>query len=326
MSSKVAFILVCWNNQDLLGEGYESIKAQTYKDHVTVMVDNGSKDASVEFTKREYDWVDVYESGKNLGFAKGNNVGIAYALEKYPDIEYVVLLNSDARLKDDWLETMLEFAANKPKGALFQSTTLDYYNHEIVDSTHIFVSHNGSGTQYGWRTPYLGDTGPKKVFGVNAAAAMVSRSFLDHQPFANLFDNTLFMYLEDVDISARATTMGWDNYLVPGTQAYHMGSASSGKNPGFSLYMTYRNNIAVLAKNLPWSMLLKMSFSMLKADRHTIKHLKRTGQGKVVGKLIKGRLVGILRLPLYLPGILKMHRYRKSVSKEYLRQLMEKGY
>jgi N-acetylglucosaminyl-diphospho-decaprenol L-rhamnosyltransferase len=323
---KVAFILVCWNNQDLLKECFESIAAQEYKNHVTVMVDNGSKDESVAYTRQHFPWVDVLEAGANLGFAKGNNRGIAYAREKYEDVAYVVFLNTDARIEPDWLGTLVAFAARKPLGALFQSTTLDYYDHSVTDSTHIYVSQNGSGTQAGWRTPYLGERGPKKVFGVNAAAAMASCRFIDAQPFKSLFDETMFMYLEDVDLSARATVMGWDNYLVPGTGAYHMGSASSGKNPGFSLYMTYRNNIAMLAKNIPFGMLIKMVPSVIRSDRHTLRHLKRTGQAGVRSKLIKGRLVGLLRLPLYTPGIFKMRRYRNRVSKDYLRQLMNRGY
>lgn len=322
---RVAFILVCWNNQDLLQECFESISAQGYKNHVTVMIDNGSKDQSVEYARNNFPWVDVCEAGTNLGFAKGNNTAIKYAIKKYNDIDYFVFLNTDARIKPDWLSVLVSFAQQKPQGALFQSITLDYYDHSVVDSTHVYVSRNGSGTQAGWRTPYLGDIGPKKVFGVNAAAAMISCKFIKAQPFSKLFDETMFMYLEDVDLSARATVMGWDNYIVPGTFAYHMGSASSGKNPGFSLYMTYRNNIAMLTKNIPPRMLIKMSYGMFTADRHTIKHLRLIGQKESVKKLIKGRIVGAIRLPLYLPGIYKMRRYRKSVSSEYLWQMMKKG-
>jgi len=322
---KVAFILVCWNNQDLLDECFDSIAAQTYKNHITVMVDNGSKDDSVLATRKAHSWVDVVEARANLGFAKGNNRGINHAFSKHKDIDYLVFLNTDARLAKDWLDVLIKFAVQKPKGALFQSTTLDYYNHNIIDSTHIYISRNGSGTQASWRASFRGFKGPRKVFGVNAAAAMISRRFLDEQPFAGIFDETMFMYLEDVDLSARATVMGWDNYLVPGTLAFHMGSVSSGKKPGFSLYMTYRNNIALLAKNLPLSMLVSMAPSMIRSDYHTIRHLRRIGQGDGVPKLIKGRIVGFIRLPLYSRSIWLMRRHRNSVSKHYLWHLMHHG-
>jgi hypothetical protein len=322
---RVAFILVCWNNQDLLEECFKSIRAQTFDEHVTIMVDNGSKDDSVIYTKQNFPWVHIYEAGANLGFAKGNNVGVKYALQEYPNLEYLVFINTDARMRNDWLSTMLNFADLKPKGALFQSTTLDYYDHSVVDSTHIYLARNGSGTQAGWRTPYIGDQGPRKVFGVNAAVAMISRRFIDAQPFKWLFDETMFMYLEDVDLSARATIMGWDNYLVPGTFGYHMGSASSGKNPGFSLYMTYRNNSALLYKNLPFGMILKMLPGIVRGDLETIRLLRRTGRKEGAKKIIKGRVIGLTRLPLFFVKRQKMLRVR-TIPKVYLWQLMNKGY
>ena len=66
----------------------------------------------------------------------------------------------------------------------------------------------------------------------------------------------MFMYLEDVDVAARATVMGWTSYFVPDAVAYHMGSASTGGGTGksrYAFYMTYRNNFGMLVKNLPWS-------------------------------------------------------------------------
>lgn len=321
----VVFIVVSWNNQDILGDCFQSIVNQTYNNHKTVLIDNGSKDDSISFTKENYPWVDVYDAKANLGFAKGNNVAMQYAAEKYPEVSYFVFLNSDARLRSDWLDVLVHFAQKKPRGAVFQSTTLDYYNHDVVDSTHIYISDNGSGTQANWRSPYLGEHGPRKVFGANAAAALISKKFIDAQPFSTVFDETLFMYLEDVDLSARATVMGWDNYLVPGTAAYHMGSASSGKTPGFSLYMTYRNNVAILLKNIPFKMLIRIFPRAVQSDYHTIRHLKRIGQASGIRKLLKGRLVGFFRIPLYIPGIWKLRAHRKAASIEYLEQLMRTG-
>jgi len=322
---KVAFVIVCWNNVDLLAECFESIDAQSYGNHVTVMLDNGSKDNSIEFTENSYPWVDVVAAGENLGFAAGNNRAIERALKTHADTQYVVFLNTDARIDKDWLATLVAFAGKKPKGALFQGTTLDYYDRQIVDSTHVYISRNGSGTQAGWRQPYLGIKGPRKVFGVNAAAAMISRSYIAAQPFEKLFDETMFMYLEDVDLSARATVMGWDNYLVPGAVAFHMGSASSSKRPGFSLYLTYRNNTAVLLKNLPTRTIIKMVPHIILADFHTIKHLRKSGRGRLSSNIIKGRLIGSLRLPLYIPAIHKLAPYRRSISREFMWNIMKIG-
>jgi GT2 family glycosyltransferase len=321
----VAFIVVGWNNRDLLEECFDSILAQTYK-HISILyIDNDSSDDSVVFVKQKYPDIHIIEPGKNTGFATGNNIGINKALED-DSVGYVALLNSDARIEKTWTETIVQFAGMKPRGATFQGTTFDYYDHSIVDSTHIYISHNGQGTQGGWRYYKQRDLGPRKVFGVNAAACIITRDYIEAQPFTGqLFDEAMFMYLEDIDLAARVTVMGWDNYLVPRAKAYHMGSASSGKNPGFSLYMTFRNNSAVLFKNYPLKTLLRMSPDILRGDIDTIRTLRRQNQNAAIKKVIKGRFVGIFRLPLYISKKRTMSQYR-TIDMGYLWRLMKRGY
>ena len=322
---KTCFVVVGWNNKAILGECFESIFNQTYPEIHVIFVDNGSSDDSVAFVKGSYPQVEIIEPGYNSGFAKGNNIGITKALADL-SVEYIVLLNSDARLAPDWTTKLIEFARQKPKGAMFQSITLDYYNHDVIDSTHIYISRNGQGTQGGWRFYYKSELGPRRVFGVNAAACMISRRFLDRQPFNDeIFDETMFMYLEDIDLAARAILLGWDNYLVPDTRAYHMGSASSGKNPGFSLYMTFRNNSAVLFKNLPLGMLIKMWPKIIRGDIDTIKTLRRTNRKPAVWKVVKGRIAGLLRLPLFIRKR-RVMRQLSRIENDELWSLMRKGY
>lgn len=323
--AKVAFIIVCWNNSDLLQECLASIDSQTYADHITIMVDNDSKDDSIQAARRYKPDIVIIDNGSNDGFAKGNNIGIREAL-KDPEIEYVALLNTDARLDPQWLERLVEFSQGKPKAAQLQGTTLDYYNHGIVDSTHIFISRNGQGTQGSWRDTYKTEFGPKKVFGVNAAACVITRAFIEAQPFGTeVFDETMFMYLEDVDLSTRATVMGWDNYLVPGAIAYHMGSASSGKNPGFSLFMTFRNNTGLLVKNLPLRLLFRLWPRIIRSDLDTVRHLRAQGKPAAAGKVIKGRFIGILRAPLFFKKRRRLAPKRR-ISEKYIWQLMHRGY
>jgi GT2 family glycosyltransferase len=259
-----------------------------------------------------------------LGFAAGNNIGIKKALSD-KSVKYVALVNTDATLDVEWTTNIVELADKKPKGAIYQGTTLDYYDHRVVDSTHIYVSRNGQATQGNWRHYLTQEFGPKKVFGANAAACIISRRFIEAQPFDTYFDETLFMYLEDVDVAIRATVMGWDNYLVPAARAYHMGSASSGKNPGFSLYMTFRNNGAVLLKNYPMTLLWRMLPALVRGDIDTVKELRRRGQDASAWKVIKGRAIGVARLPYYIKMRRKMNAVR-TIDTDYLWHLMHSGY
>lgn len=325
MIKKVAFVVVGWNNADILPDCFASIEQQTYRHIDTYFVDNGSKDNSVSATKENFPSVKIIEPGYNTGFAKGNNLAIEEIM-KDPEVAYVALLNSDARLEPEWTAQIVSFAEGKPKGALFQGTTLDYYNESIIDSTHIYVSYNGQATQGNWRYYYQQELGPRKVFGVNAAACVISRKFIEAQPFGEeLFDEKMFMYLEDVDLAARATVMGWDNYLVPGARALHMGSASSGKNPGFSLYMTFRNNSAMLFKNFPLTMLIRMMPAIARGDFDTLRVLWRTDRKDAARKVLKGRVVGLLRLPLFFARRRKVLK-RMSIPKGYFWNLMRRGY
>lgn len=322
--NKVAFIIVGWNNEDLLNDCFESIYAQTYDEIDIYFVDNNSADNSVKHVKDHHKNVKVIELNKNYGFAKGNNIGISQAL-KDENVGYVALLNTDAIVKENWTETLLAFAKDKPRFSSLQSVTLDYYNPTIIDSTHIYLNHYGQATQGSYRDHFIGIPGPMRVFGINAAAGLYSRAFIEAQPYKNLFDETMFMYLEDVDVALRATLMGWPSYIVPNTSAYHMGSASSGKNPNFSIYMTFRNNTGLLVKNMPFSLLARMLPSVIKTDYLMVRRLKEIGKPAAAKKVVRGRLVSLLYIPVFLFKRLRLIG-KKQISRRHLWSLMRNGY
>jgi GT2 family glycosyltransferase len=290
--AKVGVAIVSWNNETIIGSCLTSIQNQTYKNIETIVLDNASADNTLGVIRQDYPWVRIIESSENTGFSKGNNTIIkTFMSEK---IDYIVLLNSDATLENDWVKKLVDFANKNTHTAALQGLTLDYYDHQTVDSTHIYINQKGQAIQSGYRLSRENITkSVQKVFGVNAAACMISADFLRSQPFDYVFDEDFFMYLEDVDFAARTFVMGWDNYYVPSAVAYHMGSASSGKNPGFSVYMVNRNRLPLLVKNMPLSTLIKITPRMLKAD---IIEMYRIGRGRkfsVLKKFIQGRLKGV---------------------------------
>ena len=174
IDKKVAFVIVGWNNENLIEECISSIKNQTHKNIQIIFVDNNSSDKSCKLISEKFPEVDLIKMKENTGFAKGNNIGIKKALED-KNVTYVALLNTDATITPNWVETILKNAIKKPNGASFQTITLDYYDHTIIDSTHIYVAHNGQATQGSWRRRLLEDqdTAPQKIFGCNAAACNV---------------------------------------------------------------------------------------------------------------------------------------------------------
>lgn len=323
---KVAVVIVSWNNETLLPGCLDAIGAQTYPAELisTIVVDNGSADGSVDYLRREHPEVKVMPLGWNSGFSVANNVAIHEAFRD-PDVRYVALVNSDAHLAPNWISTVIAEALRKPMGASFQSLTLDFADHRMIDSHHIFVARNLQATQSGNRHVHDREFHTERVFGVNAAAALYSRAFLEAQPFDDFLDEQMGMYLEDVDLAARAVVMGWESWFVSGTYAYHMGSASSKKRAsGFSLYMTWRNQPGMLVSNLPLRTLLRALPSAMKADVQTLVHLRHIGSQDLVPFVVKGRLVGLARIPLFLRKRRQLAPYR-VVDPDVLWQLMLAG-
>ena len=93
-----SIIVVNYNGQEWLPALFRSLESQSFSDFEVIMVDNASTDGSVEFVEREFPQVKLIRSQENLGFAQGNNLGMAHARGKH-----LVLLNSDTVTEKDWL-------------------------------------------------------------------------------------------------------------------------------------------------------------------------------------------------------------------------------
>jgi len=107
----VAIIILNYMNYMETDNCIECMLKQNYEACHIIVVDNGSTNGSFLYLWRKYRYnakISVIKTGKNYGFAKGNNIGIHYAKKKI-DIEYVLLLNSDVVIDDrDYLSKMVK--------------------------------------------------------------------------------------------------------------------------------------------------------------------------------------------------------------------------
>ena len=109
---KLSIVILCWNDQKVIGDCLRSIFDGTHRTAFEVIVsDNGSTDGSVELIRKEFPQVRVLENGANLRFAKGNNVGI-HASQG----EYVLILNPDTIVHEGTLDGMVAYADAHPEG------------------------------------------------------------------------------------------------------------------------------------------------------------------------------------------------------------------
>ncbi len=135
---KVFAIIVTYNGIKWIEECIQSLLNSNLKVSI-IIVDNNSSDKTVSFIKEKYN-EDVFliESKENLGFGKGNNLGISYALKNGAD--YVFLLNQDVFVENDTLEKLVMVANNNPEYGIVspihlnaEGTALEAYFSNFVD-------------------------------------------------------------------------------------------------------------------------------------------------------------------------------------------------
>ncbi|MCL2481844.1 MAG: glycosyltransferase family 2 protein [Propionibacteriaceae bacterium] len=323
----VAYLIVTWNNADIIAGCIDSIFAQAGVKSDVYVLDNDSSDDTITQV-RKYRKVHLLKSTRNLGFAKGNNVLIRHALRN-PDVQWVALINSDAVLDTQWTRNILDYVDGKPSVAAAQGLTLDYYDHHIVDSRHIYVSKRLQGIQYGY-TELVDHEAyyPRKVFGVNAAAAMFSRDFIEHQPDPDsyFFDERFYMYYEDVDVAYRALVAGYDSFFVPTAVAYHMGSVSAKKNMKmYPVIMTARNHLAVVYKNTPWRLIFLSMPELLKGIKDFLQQVKHDHGVKGMRKVLGTYVIGLLRLPMYARSRREIRKHTRLGSNYMMVVMRQEG-
>ena len=118
---KLSIVIVCWNDLKVIRDCLRSIYAATRSVEFEVIVsDNGSTDGSVEFIHENYPSVRVLQNRANLGFSKGNNVGIGVSQG-----EYILILNPDTVLHEGALDTWIQFADAHPEAGGFGCRVLN---------------------------------------------------------------------------------------------------------------------------------------------------------------------------------------------------------
>lgn len=250
-SASVRAVVVSWNGVHLLGPCLDSLQAQALGQHTLriIVVDNASTDGTCEFLAARYPLVEVRVSDVNRGFAGGANIGLADL-----DEDYALLLNNDATLEPEAVQALvahLETPANHTVGAATAKILLtepDADGRTLLNSTGNVLTRSGAATDRNWLTPE-GTVHPStEVFGFCGGAALLRGTTLVE---VGIFDDSLFLYYEDTDLSWRMRAAGWDIHYVPAAVAHHQHAASSdSQSPLFRFYNT-RNSLLVLGRHAP---------------------------------------------------------------------------
>lgn len=191
-----------------------------------VIVDNASREAGIENIEKIHPEITILYSRENLGFGRGNNLGIKWALIN-TQCEYVFILNNDTIVESNTLPVLEKTMHNHPNIGIVAPKIVMMGNPDIL--------WYGGGDIDWWRGSaripgYMGPTDSsialtaRKVTFASGCAMLVKRELFES---IGGFDKRYFMYVEDVDFSLRALKNGWEIRYVPDSLVHHKGQGSN---------------------------------------------------------------------------------------------------
>jgi len=277
-----------------------------------VIVENASGDDSAERLRAALPDVVLVESGENLGFAGGCNLGV-----RHSHGEFIALLNNDARPAEGWIATAVERFGRDARIGAVASKVLDWdgVNVDYIGSALTWFG-QGYKPLTGQRTPKtaVADAAHDVLFGTGSAM-FVRRAAFDA---VGGFDERYFMFYEDVDLGWRLNLAGWRFVYEPASVAYHKHHASmEGFGEFKEQYLLERNALFTLYKNfgdetlheaLPATLALTVRRAIARGDLDStaLDLRKAGGDSEPTATVAKSTLAGVFAIDQFvaqLPGL-----------------------
>ncbi|AXH35356.1 glycosyltransferase [Humibacter sp. BT305] len=272
---RIAAIVVNWRAADLTSRAVASLEAQTDLDGRSlevVIVDNGSGDGSATVLADRHPLHRLVALERNGGFGAGVNAGV-----RAVDADVYVLLNNDAVAAPGFVHALVGALESAPRAGAVSARILlrdryarvsdgasvggalsaadgtswapSFAGHRLVNSTGNEMTSSGNGRDRDWLVPADDLTRPAgEVAGFSGGASALRATALSS---VGLFDETLFMYYEDTELSWRLRAAGWSILYEPAAEAVHLHAASTGTASDSFLYYNERNRLIVSTRIAP---------------------------------------------------------------------------
>jgi len=265
--------------------------------HDVLVIDNGSLDDSIHYINLTFPTVQLIPLKENVGFAQGYNDGLERIKGKY--IHYL-LLNSDVEVSSGYLSPLLSriatptIAAVQPKilshvdktrfehagasGGFLDKRGFPFCRGRIFDECEI--DHG----QYNEAMP---------VFWASGACLLV-KSALFHE--LDGFDGRFFAHMEEIDLCWRLQHQGHQIWVEPSSTVYHLGGGTLSYESNTKVFLNFRNNLFMLAKNetgfWPGKIFIRMLWDGLAAVQFLLK-----GKPSLLYQVLKAHLAFYMALP-----------------------------
>lgn len=240
-----SIVIVNFNGLHHLTKCLPSIFRQNYPEYEVIVVDNASTDGSIEFLAREFPQVMLVRNKANLGYAEANNVGIKQASGKY-----IAVLNPDTMVDLNWLQELVIALEEDQLAEMATPKILLMDCPEKINTCGNDITLTGLTFCRGLDQPADSYLEPETVSAVSGAAFVIRRCILEQ---LGGFDEDLFMYYEDTDLSLRVMLAGYRCIFVPKSIIYHQYTF---RFPPSKCFYQERNRYYSLLKILRWQTLL----------------------------------------------------------------------
>jgi len=307
LPADLSVVILNWNARDYLLESLRSIASQDWRAAIEVIVvDNDSRlDNSVEAVREAFPQVLVLANAENVGFAAGNNIGLARARGRY-----VLFLNPDTIVHRGALDFLVGWMDAHPRVGAGGPRLLNE-DGSLQPSCRAFPS-IGAGffrnTPLGrlwpgnpWTRAYLmqgfAHDREEAVDWLSGSALLLRREAIDDLMRRDgfLWDAGFFMYCEDVDVCFRLKQAGWRRVYVPGATITHRIGASSDWAQGASIRRFHASMLRFTLKHyargwaLPLAPLAAVGIAA-RAVGATVKLYWRYFQAGWLGRMLKNKL------------------------------------
>jgi GT2 family glycosyltransferase len=221
----VAIVLLNWNGKAVTLECLKSLRKVSYRRTHIILVDNGSTDGSVPAFRKAFPKVEILEMEKNLGFARGANVGMRHALQQGADL--LMLLNNDTVVDPNFVDFMVR-ALLSDQSIGMVSPKIYYY----AEPNRIWFA-GGTMSMWSGTLRHVGireyDTGrydiAREIPHASGCCLLARRSVVEQ---IGLLDESFYLYTEDADWVMRARKAGYKVLYEPRAKIWHKVSVDSG--------------------------------------------------------------------------------------------------
>lgn len=277
----VAIVVLTWENYEETADCLDSLRSVNYDNYRVIVVDNGSEDGSIDRLRREYGWCEFLINDDNLGFARGNNVGISHALDTGTD--YVLLLNDDTVVQSGFLNPLVDTMKRYDRVAAVGGVNLLPGSGRIHNAGYVFHPWLAAKGEL-LREPVSDD--PYPVDFIQSCLILLNPAFLEE---IGLLNERYFIGMDDVDLAWKAWARGWKVLVTPDSRITHRVGETASKSP-FSIYHKTRNKLQFAEENLSPARRLPLYLSLLayrvlQSIRWTVSGDRQAVRATVLGAL-----------------------------------------